>query len=101
MASLRVDYSVHAISPLEALYVYIAEDAGPIRAESFVSSLMTYCEGLGSFPYRGTRRDDIRPGLRLLGYRRRVTIAFTVNEAAVIILGVFYGGRDVEAFLRS
>lgn len=45
---------------------------------------------------RGHHRNDIRPGLRIVGFERRVTIAFCVDESAVTILRVFYGGRDWE-----
>jgi toxin ParE1/3/4 len=47
------------------------------------------------FPERGTRRDDLRPGLRIVGYRRRVTIAFHVGDDSVTIDRVLYGGRDL------
>jgi len=30
-----------------------------------------------------------------------VTIAFTVEDVSVTILGVFYGGQDVEAALQA
>lgn len=40
-------------------------------------------------PFRGRARDDIRPGLRIIGYKRRVVIAFLVVEAVVVIVGVF------------
>ena|SRR5699024_1097994 len=29
-----------------------------------------------NFPHRGTVRDDIRPGLRTIGYKKRVVIAY-------------------------
>ncbi len=47
----------------------------------------------------GVARDDLRPGLRICGFRRRVTIAFVVTEENVEILGIFYGGRDYETLL--
>lgn len=97
----RVSYSKRALAQLEALYLYIADAAGPERAMAFVSSITDYCEGLEIFPLRGTLREDIRPGLRLLGFRRRVTVALTVTDDTVNILGVFYGGQDVEAALRE
>ena len=50
---------------------------------------------------RGTQRDDLLPGLRVTGFERRVTIAFIVSEAAVLIEGIFYGGRDIEAIFRE
>jgi hypothetical protein len=52
-------------------------------------------------PTRGTRRDDIRAGLRTVGYRRQATIAFAMSDDTVNILGVYYGGRDYEADLRD
>jgi toxin ParE1/3/4 len=36
-------------------------------------------------------------GLRVTGFERRVTIAFIVTADAVLIEGIFYGGRDFEA----
>jgi toxin ParE1/3/4 len=55
------------------------------------------CESLKIFPVRGTQRDDIRAGLRVIGFRKRVSIAFEVTGNIVTILGVFYGGQDFEA----
>jgi plasmid stabilization system protein ParE len=39
-------------------------------------------------------RDDIRPGLRVVGFERRATIAFRVEDDRVTILRIFHGGRD-------
>lgn len=46
-------------------------------------------------------RDDLRPGLRTISWRRRVTIALVVEEAVVVIVGIFYGGRDFESLLSD
>jgi plasmid stabilization system protein ParE len=46
-------------------------------------------------------RGDIRPGLRVLGYRRRVAIPFLVEDCQVSILGVFYGGQDYGSLLAD
>ncbi len=48
---------------------------------------------------RGTRRDDIRPGMRVVGFKRRVTIAFHVEADTVVIERILYGGRNVEHIL--
>lgn len=53
------------------------------------------CLGLAEFPERGTRRDEVRPGLRTLGFRRRVTIAFQVTPTRVVVVRVLYAGRDL------
>jgi len=47
-------------------------------------------------PERGIRRDDLRRGLRILGFERRAVIAFLVTADTVTILRVLYGGRDLE-----
>ena len=53
-------------------------------------------------PNRGTRRDDIRPSLRITNYKQRAVIAFAVDDAAlmVTIIGIYYGGQDYEAALH-
>lgn len=63
------------------------------RVEQFIS-------GFEVGPERGTRRDDVRPGLRTVGFERRLTVAFVVREQ-VTILRIFYGGRDWESVLGS
>jgi toxin ParE1/3/4 len=52
--------------------------------------------GLATFPKRGTRRDDILPGLRTVGFERRVTIAFRVLKTRIEIVTIDYGGREFE-----
>ncbi len=54
-------------------------------------------------PNRGTRRDDVRPSLRITNYKRRAVIAFAVDDATlrVTIIGIYYGGQDYEAALQT
>jgi plasmid stabilization system protein ParE len=61
------------------------------------------CEGLALFPLRGVSREDIRPGLRVTHHKGRTVIAYAVDTEArtVSILGVFYGGRDLEGALAE
>ncbi len=49
----------------------------------------------------GRPRDDLQAGLRTLAYRRRVTISFVVEDAALVVIGIFYGGQDFERLLRE
>jgi toxin ParE1/3/4 len=72
-----------------------------MRASFYTDAIIDYCDGLATFPERGTQRDDILPGLRVIGYRRGATIAFAIRRQTVVILGVFYGGRDYEAALKD
>ena len=61
------------------------------------------CEGLALFPLRGVPREDIRPGLRVTHHKGRTVIAYAVNEASrtISILGVLYGGQDLEGALAE
>ncbi len=62
---------------------------------------MSYCESLHTFPHRGTMRDDMRPGLRITNYKKRVVIAFEVDAELVSSIGVFYGGQDYETIMQE
>lgn len=97
-----VRYAPEAQEQLAKLETYLSNASGsPITASRYVDSIVAYCEGLDIFPQRGMQRDDIWPNLRLVGFRRRTTIAFTVDTEAVTILGVFHGGQDIRAEFRK
>jgi toxin ParE1/3/4 len=85
---------------LEGLYTFIRDARGePTVAIGYIRRIRSFCEGLATFPERGQRRDDIRPGLRITSFERRVVIAFTITPELVRIGRIFYGGRDYEALL--
>lgn len=88
---------------LKSIFDYIADRASETIAERFTTKLYEHCHKLEHAPESGTRRDDLRRGLRTMGYRRRATILFEVDRAnrRVIILGVCYGGRNFEDDFRD
>lgn len=88
-----------AEADLLALYRYIAEAAGTDRADRYVARIEQACRTLATFPERGTRRDDILPGLRTIGFERRATLAFRVLDGAVEIVAIAYAGRNFEDYL--
>lgn len=61
--------------------------------------LEAYGRGTGHASERRRKHDDVRPGLRIAGFQRRATIAFTVTETRVTILRLFHGGPNWEARL--
>ncbi|MBV8401357.1 MAG: type II toxin-antitoxin system RelE/ParE family toxin [Acetobacteraceae bacterium] len=79
------------------LYLYIAERSSAERAVAYLDRIEARCLSLGDFPERGTRCHDLWPGLRTMGFDRRVTLAFTVADDVVTILRVLYGRRDLES----
>ena len=101
MKKCDVIFTPEAQEQLVALYCYIADAASAEIAERYTSAITAYCESLQTFPHRGTRRDDVRTGLRVTNYKRRAVIAFVVDADLVSVIGIFYGGQDYEAALQA
>jgi toxin ParE1/3/4 len=92
----QVVFTPEARNDLFEIYDWIAEKASPQIAISYIDRIEAYCLRLELASERGHRRDDISPGLRIVGFERRVTIAFAVDDDRVTILRLFYGGQNWE-----
>ncbi len=84
-----------------ALYDWIAERASPDTALGYIDRLESYICGFDYASERGTLFNDIREGLRTVGFERRVTIAFNDTAQDVIVLGLFYGGQNWQEALSE
>jgi toxin ParE1/3/4 len=100
MKRFEVSFRPLAEADLFALYRYIAAEAGHAVAGAYIDRIEAACRALETMPERGTRRDDIRPGLRMMGFERRATIVFQVLKAEVVIVRIFHRGQDYERALR-
>jgi toxin ParE1/3/4 len=87
-----VVFAPEARDDLLNLYDWIADAAGPRVALAYLDRLNAFCLGFDLAAERGKRRDDLRPGLRVVGFERRITVA----EHRVTILRLFSRGRDWE-----
>ncbi len=92
----KIVFSPEARDDLFELYRYITERGAPNAALAYISRIEKRCVSLVSFPEQGHRRDDIRPGLKLLGFERKTEIAFHVTPDAVVIDRIFHGGQEVD-----
>jgi toxin ParE1/3/4 len=101
MKKYKVFFRPLAEADLLGLFHFIAEESGAAAAAAYIDRLEAACLALERFPMRGTRRDDISPGLRILGFERRAAIAFQVDRDKVEILRIFYGGRDYAHLLAT
>ena len=72
----------------------MVRDRIPVESSELHLAKLTFSHAL-----RETKRAGSRPGLRIVGFERRVTIAFSVDEGTVTILRLFYGGQDWEAVM--
>lgn len=68
-------------------------------AEAYVEAILQRCFTLEAYASRGTPRDDIRPGLRTLVFRRQVTIAYAIEGDEVAVLGVGWRGQELKRLL--
>ena len=89
--AVKVRFRKAALTDLLDLYAYIAERSGRERASTYIDRIEAACMALADFPERGTRRDDLRPGLRTLGFQRQASIVFRIDDAGVEI------GRNLDA----
>jgi toxin ParE1/3/4 len=99
--ALKVVFRPEAEADLVSLYEYIAERAGYRIAGGYIARIEEACMALATFPKRGTRRNDTLPGLRTIGFERRITIAFRVLKTQVEIVTIAYAGRNFEDDLRG
>lgn len=100
MIRYRISFRPTAESDLLRLYEYGADEASDERAAGFIDGIEEFCLSLQTSLLRGTRRDDIRAGLRIVGFERRVTIVFQVRRTEVVIVRILYAGQDYERALR-
>ena len=101
MISRSVIFAPEAQDDLFNIYNQISAKAGIEVGFAYTERLEAYCRHFDFASQRGHLREDIRSGLRIVGFERRVTIAFTVEEFSVNIIRLFYGGRDWETELTG
>ena len=70
-------------------------------ADRTVDAIRTFIKSLKAVPHRGAKRDDLRPSLRIVPFKKRTAIAIEIDDDAkiVTVLRVFYGGQDYETVL--
>ena len=99
MGTHRVTYTEAALHQLVAIDDYLATVGVPDTA--FVANVVAFCDSLATFPHRGRDRSDLRPGLRTIGYKHRILIAYQIAGDTVTVGGVFYGGQDYERHIAA
>jgi toxin ParE1/3/4 len=86
-----------AQNDLRSIYLYVlAASASPAVARSYVNRIRQFLESFRSFPMRGSLRNEVRDGLRIVGFERNVSIAFLVEEDDVIVLRIVSHGQQFE-----
>jgi toxin ParE1/3/4 len=102
MKLYEVRYSPGAREDISELTEFIASKSSGEIAFRYIASLVRECESLRNAPQRGNKRSDLRPNMRLIGFKRAVSIVFRVeeNESLVVILGFSYRGQSLSKVLE-
>ena len=98
MKRWRLVFSRRALTDLDAIYDWIVENAGRKTADRYTERLRSFCFRLTHYPMRSEVRDDILPGVRLIGFEKSITLVFVVDEDGdeVRILRLLYRGQRIE-----
>ena len=91
---VKVTFTPAARQDLKSIRSYIAEKSYRDCADAYIARIVDYCNGLAVFPHRGTQYHEIPGAPRVVGFERRVTIAFTVSDEEVVIHAIAYGRRE-------
>jgi toxin ParE1/3/4 len=83
------------------MHTTISVQAGLSVADSYIERLKQFIRGFELASERGTLRSDIRENLRVVGFEKRVTVAFTVKDSSVYILCIFWGGQNWQNILKD
>jgi toxin ParE1/3/4 len=92
---VRVDYRPEALSDLESIYDWIAEQSGHERAGAYVDQIIDFCDGLDLFPERGKPHLEIGLDVRSLSFRRSIVVSYVIGVESVVVLRVYGKGRNI------
>nr|WP_269456124.1 type II toxin-antitoxin system RelE/ParE family toxin [Rhizobium quercicola] len=93
---MTVRFTPEANADLTELFDYLAPRAGSAVALKYVGDIHQHCLSFALFPACGFARNNVSPGLRIVGFRRRASIVFQVQDEQVIIIRIFHRGRDLR-----
>jgi toxin ParE1/3/4 len=97
MKKRQIIFSFTARADLALIESWVAENAGATIASKYSRRILSFCQRLETGSERGTKRDEIRLSLRVIGFEKRVNILFVVTPGDVTILRIFYGGQNWQA----
>ncbi|MGE6739967.1 type II toxin-antitoxin system RelE/ParE family toxin [Allorhizobium pseudoryzae] len=79
------------------IYRYILEaSASETIALGYLDRINAFLASFQTFPERGSVRNEIREGLRIIGFERSASIAFLVEAESVIILRIGCRGQSLD-----
>lgn len=103
MKQRRFAFAPEARTDLVDAWRLIYINDGADRADRLFARIEAFCRSLDEFSDIGTRRDDLRPGLRTVGVPglSTVTVLFVVDGDNVTVIRIGYLGRNVLAQIQQ
>jgi plasmid stabilization system protein ParE len=97
----RVRFSPEAAAALARLHRALIHRDSEASAAAFLDRFEAWCAELSEAPERGLRRDDLFPGLRVLGFERRMAVAYHIGLDTVTVDVIAHGARGRSALLEG
>jgi toxin ParE1/3/4 len=94
----RIVVAPLAQADIDEIWDYIARDS-LANADRFVDQIVQRFALLADNPRLGSRRDDLRPGLRRFGYRGYL-IYYRIVRGGIEVVRVVHGARQQRALWR-
>ncbi|MUZ76034.1 type II toxin-antitoxin system RelE/ParE family toxin [Agrobacterium vitis] len=96
MTHYTIRLSLEAQTDLVEIHESITTRSGSaVTADRYIERIDGFLSSFDIFPERGTVRNEIRPGLRIVGFERSVSVAFVVEDDDVVILRILAGSREL------
>lgn len=94
MKRRTVVFAPEAQDDLSQIYDWLEKSTSSSTALSFIERIEAYCLAFDLASERGVRRDDIRPNLRVVGFKRTITLAFSIDDDTITFLRIFYAAKN-------
>ena len=86
---------------LKRLWRYIAEEASPSQAETFLKRLDGALSDLAAMPYNAPAQPQLGPEIRRFVFRRRYLVFYRPTSDGIEVIRVLHGARDIRPEMFS
>ncbi|MCW0983280.1 type II toxin-antitoxin system RelE/ParE family toxin [Agrobacterium sp. BT-220-3] len=95
MKHYAVRLSPEAQTDIVRIHARIVDKSGStITADRYIDRISGFLSSLNVFPERGTVREEVRSGLRIIGFERSASVAFIVEDDNVVVLRILAKGQE-------
>jgi len=92
----HIQYQAAAEADLVEVWLQVADDGGPDRADEYISKLLATCSLIASQPDMGASRPDIAQGVQSFPVDRYV-IYYEQHGPTLSVLRVWHTAQDPES----